>query len=398
MDCSRDLRPFRWFLLSGLVAFYLVALATHARLQPRLWTAFTALMILHAALHLSAPTLVRRRWSWGYFVAQGLVIAGISFVTGPLFLGAALYVAVVGEAVLLVSRPRAVVSVVTGYIALFIVALCLDQRGSIPFVLVLIAPAALFGAGFVAMFMREAQARERAQILLRELQDAHHQLAASAAQVEALTIAAERQRLARELHDTLAQGLVGMVMQLEASNAHLARGNTARAQAIMQQTMERARGILADAREAIDDLRVSDAPHRDLCTMTHEEIRRFHDATGIVCSADLAPLATVPPSCCGHVLRIVSEGLTNIARHSRARHVWVRAARCGAAIEIEIGDDGVGFAPDAVPTATGHYGLEGMRERACLIGGRFDITSVPGEGTRICLHLPSACEGKAGTR
>jgi len=91
--------------------------------------------------------------------------------------------------------------------------------------------------------------------LLAELESANRQLTEYAARVEDLTIAAERQRMARELHDTLSQGLAGLILQLEAADAHLAADRPERARGILEQSMEKARGTLKEARQVIDDLR-----------------------------------------------------------------------------------------------------------------------------------------------
>ena len=108
---------------------------------------------------------------------------------------------------------------------------------------------------YVLMFMRQMSARQEAQTLLAELETAHRQLAEYAQEVETLTLEAERQRMARELHDTLAQGLAGLILQLEGLEAHLERGNLAKVVEIAAQAKGRARSTLAEARQAIGDLR-----------------------------------------------------------------------------------------------------------------------------------------------
>ena len=117
------------------------------------------------------------------------------------------------------------------------------------------------------------------------------QTAAAGIQVELerLTLAAERQRLARELHDTLAQGLVGLTLQLEALDAHLGRGEVPKSIAIVRGAAARARSTLADARTAIADLRATSAP--PLAEALREEADRFSSATGIPCVVTVdAPL------------------------------------------------------------------------------------------------------------
>jgi NarL family two-component system sensor histidine kinase YdfH len=153
-------------------------------------------------------------------------------------------------------------------------------------------PTTVFVIIFVWLFDRQNKAREEAQNALRDLDAAHRQLAEYAAQVEDLTLLNERQRMARELHDTLAQGLAGLILQLEAIDSHLSRGNTAKAQTITQQAMDRARSTLADARRAIDDLRSGEMPEVNLETALREETDRFTAASGIPCELSIV----LPPS------------------------------------------------------------------------------------------------------
>ena len=108
-------------------------------------------------------------------------------------------------------------------------------------------------------FNRESSAREEAEALAAQLEAANAELAASSAQLKELTLVAERQRMARELHDTLAQGVAGLVLQLEAVKAHLGSERPERAAQIVDQSLTRARSTLADSRSAIDDLRADPA-------------------------------------------------------------------------------------------------------------------------------------------
>jgi NarL family two-component system sensor histidine kinase YdfH len=236
------------------------------------------------------------------------------------------------------------------------------------------------------MFQRQAIARQQTQALLADLEIAHRQLAEYAIQVEALTITNERERMARELHDTLAQGLAGLILQLEAADTHLSRGQVERAQKITVQAMARARATLADARHAIDDLRDTN-PILDIESAVRAEAERFASATGIPCDLDLEITARVPEPVAEQVLKIISEGLTNIARHARAKNVRLQMEAHNGLLEMAIKDDGSGF-ETSKEVNSGHYGLVGMRERARLAGGTLEIHSQPGEGTALRLRLP----------
>lgn len=252
-------------------------------------------------------------------------------------------------------------------------------------------PLVIFVVIYVALYMRQNDAREHAQRLAAELETANRQLTTYATQVEDLTLANERQRMARELHDTLAQGVAGLVLQLEAVKAHLEAGRDERAAAIIDQSLARARTTLADARAAIDDLR---ATPDSLPDAVRTKIERFTQATGIPCDLDLAlgNSHLIPAGISDHALRILSEARTHITRHAQATEVNVRFVNQNHHLEMEIRDNGRGFDPDAA-TRSGYYGLLGMRERTRLVGRTLNINSRPGQGTVIHLQIPLAPEG-----
>jgi NarL family two-component system sensor histidine kinase YdfH len=253
-----------------------------------------------------------------------------------------------------------------------------------------------FVAGYSVLYIQQIRTHTHLEATLRELalahaklETAHAQLLASAEEIEALTLITERQRMARELHDTLAQGLAGVLMQIQAANSHLTHLRYNLAQEIMQQTLSSARQTLMAARSAIDDLRSAASGSGDRAETIQEEIDRFSAATGITCHASgLALLSNVPAAPGEHIGRGISEGLLNVARHAQAQHVWVRVTKSDQNIEIELEDDGIGFEPAIVAAQTGHYGLLGLRERARLVGGQLEIISTPGNGTMLRLRIP----------
>ena len=254
----------------------------------------------------------------------------------------------------------------------------------------------------VVLYLQQSKSHQRTQELLTELnvahaqlQGAHDQLAAFALRVEDLTMQNERQRLARELHDTLSQGLAGLVMQLDAANSYYARGQGEKAQAVIQQTMKRARTMLTETRYVIDDLRTEKAPRPDdLPDLVQEEIDRFMTTTGIACAVDLDGLAKTPAQHCAQVIRVITESLANVARHAQATQVWLEVMLGDETLEIAVRDNGVGFDPVQATSKPGHYGLVGLHERARLVGGQLAIESSSGRGTCIRLRIPGVTETK----
>ena len=131
----------------------------------------------------------------------------------------------------------------------------------------------------------------------------------------------------------------------------------------------------------------------DLASAVQEEISRFTQTTSIACKTALDGLVNLPAPWREPALRLIAEGLSNVARHAQAQHAWVRVKRAEGVTIIEVCDDGLGFEPSAAVGQAGHYVLLGLQERARLGGGSLEIRSARGEGTTLRLHLPKHTKG-----
>ena len=340
-----------------------------------------------------------RRWWLLYYGAQAALIVALTLL--PYGSGANATLAVtlclsqVGEALGLWGNTRRALWLgifYSGLLALLLVRLVPQDQLLTAFFGILI------NGGFIVllmvMFNQQLAERQKAEELAETLESANAQLAAYAAQNAALTLQAERQRMARELHDTLAQGVAGLVLQLEAVKAHLAAGRMELAAAIIEQALGRARSTLAESRAAIDALR---AAPTDLNAAIHERAERLTQATGIPCTAEVAAgvgLVALAGEGAAHLLAVLDEALANVARHAAATQVTVHLAPGDGAVVLTVADNGRGFDPVDAPAA-GHYGLIGMRERARLSGGSLDVTSAPGQGTTVRYVVPAGDEAHA---
>ncbi|MBO0793812.1 MAG: sensor histidine kinase [Ktedonobacteraceae bacterium] len=368
---------------------------------------FTVLVVLHSDLYIFAfNSWLKNRWyAPSYLALQGMLLLILSIVAQNWLVTLGLYLAYVVKTVELLERTRPLSGLATSVAMLIVLSLNLEALQMISGVhemswLYVMLPLLCIG-GYIALCVRQAYGYQRTQRLLHELRTAHSelsathgelaaahaQLAAYAVEVEELSTMQERQRIARELHDTLTQGLAGLILQLEAVEARLADNQTGRAREIVGQALERTRATFASARHVIHDLRTEASDGAtNLYAAAQEEIEHFSKATAIACTTDIELLRVVPVEQREHVLGLLKEALTNVARHARAQHVTVRAWNEGTWIYIEVCDDGRGFQPERV--VAGHYGLLGLKERAQLIGGQLTIASVPGSGTSIQLSLP----------
>ncbi len=390
----RETRLFYYLLLLVVVFIYGATLyEAPAIRQPARLILFTLLMALHGALHWFSPYFIKpRRKLVGYLVVQISLVTILSQLTQGTAVTFGLIMALAGETVGMLEDWRRSTVAGVGYLILLMLNYYLIGGWQlVPTWLGTAVVMMVFVLIYVLMFMRQMSARQEAQTLLAELETAHRQLAEYAQEVETLTLEAERQRMARELHDTLAQGLAGLILQLEGLEAHLERGNLAKVAEIAAQAKGRARSTLAEARQAIGDLR--EQGELSALERIRQEAVRFARATGIPCAVELPNELLVPNQTREHVARFVSEGLENVARHAQATRVEVQGVVENGRFQLTIQDNGQGFDPRQVPT--GHYGLVGLRERARLAGGTLTVDSQQGGGATLRLIIPLTVEDAA---
>jgi ligand-binding sensor domain-containing protein/two-component sensor histidine kinase len=201
-------------------------------------------------------------------------------------------------------------------------------------------------------------------------------------------VLAERTRIAREIHDTLAQGFVGVSTQLELTAHHLAQSNVLEATQQVDRTRALVREGLADARRSIWDLRADGTQATLPLRLTNliQQSSTEHLKINIDIGGTYRALA---PSLENEVLRIAQEALVNVVRHSGATRVELDLRYHPNELTLTISDNGVGFqSTDTTLLAQGHFGLQGMRERAVQIGGTLNVESSPKSGTTVTLQAP----------
>jgi len=389
LKIEQDYRIFFAFMTLILIGMYFMSLAQTPALQ-NFWngTLFTVLMVVHIALHWLVVRIIQTpKRKALYIIGQGLlafIITHLSQNTGMVF---SLYMALIGETIgFLGINPRSALSTFY-FLALSLLNLIIFTNfDSAIYWLLTVIPTIIFISMYVTLYVRQAEAREKAQALADELESANRQLTEYAARVEDLTIATERQRMARELHDTLSQGLAGLILQLEAADAHLAHQHNDKAQSIVGNAMVQARSTLADARNAIDDLRQPSLD--DLDSALRLEISRFSTATGIPILYHADPTPPLPAPVTETLIRAVTESLTNVANHAQAHNVTVEVRMKDKSLSVTIQDDGQGFDASAIPS--GHYGILGIKERVRLVNGNVEIQSEIGKGTTLKIEVPTS--------
>ncbi|MCL6648535.1 MAG: GAF domain-containing sensor histidine kinase [Chloroflexi bacterium] len=207
-------------------------------------------------------------------------------------------------------------------------------------------------------------------------------------QTRALAVTEERNRLAREIHDTIAQGLTALTLQLELADAALPADLPAARQAIAR-ALSLARTNLEEARRSVQNLRSRSLNRRSLADAIRALLEQAGKQNGYYYAFRHNLHVELAPAVENGVYRIVQEALTNINRHAQASEVNVALEVHDGTLRLVIEDDGVGFDPEEVLAGKdGHFGLIGMQERAHLLGGTLAISSTPGEGTAIELRIP----------
>jgi len=384
---ERDPHLFIWFMTLVITGIYTVNLIDIPTLrQPRILIPLTVLLVIHVVLHWQLEAIIKRptRIIW-YTIAQGILALIISWLGDNIGLSFALFMALIGEAVGLFGLTRQGLLAGVYYMILLAINLLQVSGWDSSGMLILgTIPMVIFVVIYVTLYMRQNDAREQAQALATKLETANRQLAEYAAQVEDLTIANERQRMARELHDTLSQGLAGLILQLEAADAHLTNNRNDKAQSIIGNAMEQARVTLTDARRAIDDLRQPSLD--DLDSAFRREMDRFTEDTGLPIQYQSVQTPLLPDSTKETLVRTLAESLTNIVHHAQAQTVEVNVDVNDQNIILTIQDDGIGFDTSSIPS--GHYGILGIKERVRLVNGIVEIHSESGKGTTLRITIP----------
>lgn len=205
-------------------------------------------------------------------------------------------------------------------------------------------------------------------------------------ETEYRTVMQERIRLAREIHDSLAQTLAYLKLTSAQMQSQLAQGDLVRLAQTLQHSHEALSDAYLETRQVIDNLRL--APQQDMDLWLTQIIQNFEQISGLKVNLDIPDrLPQINPEIQAQLVRIIQEAFNNIRKHSQASKVWIVIHGWNNHLVLDLSDDGIGFSSDDIPDFSRH-GLRGMRERAELIGADFQITSQIGQGTTIHLELP----------
>ena len=296
------------------------------------------------------------------------------------------------------SKPMPVRRALPGIAAVSAIVLTTAslRQGDVEPLQLLFYAAVTLALGLVIAFTQaiHEQSEERRR-LISELERTRGELAESERRAGAL---AERQRLAREIHDTLAQGFASIVTLYEAARAELgSRPEVAFGR--LEEIGRTARSSLAEARRVVWALRPEALADGTLADALHELVHDFRTETGLETTSRTSGEArSVSPEAEAALLRVAQEALANVRKHARASKVTLTLTYLDDTVLLDVRDDGVGFDAERAGGASersqaGGFGLNGMRERLREHRGTLTIESAPGSGTTIAAALPRVPAG-----
>jgi signal transduction histidine kinase len=380
-------RVVRWWdgAFVAIVALTAVALPLGGQAGRRLWVAYGAMAVLvaaYAALGARAARTRDQRRATAYVVvlvaATGVAVSQGGLATFLLF-------AAFTQIWMLLEPPARAVVASTVLAVVVTLGMAYEDGFDVPSLVeaapqmgVALSFAVLLGM-WTATTMRRSEEHARLVHELRAAQDAlaatHHRAG----------VAAERERMAREIHDTLAQGFTSVVMQAQAATAALDRGETAAVRDRLGVVEATARENLAEARALVAAFAPLPLQDATLAEALRRLGDRFAAETGVAVRVEVAPGDGLAPASDVVLLRAAQEALANVRRHAGARSVVVRLARDDGAAELEVTDDGRGL---PAGRAEG-FGLSGMRERVASVGGTLDVGPGRAGGTTLRVRVPA---------
>jgi len=321
-----------------------------------------------------------------YFVVQSVLIMGAMLLFYDLDFFALLFMPLAGQVMFAFSRRTASVWVILFGIATVIGHFVQFGRLEGLSFSILYLAALFLVASFSNLMLRANEARSQSDLLLDELKGAHRQLQEYAGQAEELATAKERNRLARELHDSVAQTLYGLTLQAEAASRKLTIGQTKEVAEYLSEIRDSSQQTLKETRLLIFELRPPIFEQEGLVPALRARLESVESRSGLKTQINLQEVGRLTNGIESGLYGISNEVLNNILKHAHASEVVVSLEKQPGKIVLQISDNGIGFDLDSAEYHGG-LGLKGMRERAEQIGGDLRISS--GEnGTQVSVEVP----------
>jgi signal transduction histidine kinase len=332
-----------------------------------------------------------------FITSTFVLLAELALVIGlTLFDPAAILLGFVLSAQAMFMLPRRSSVLWLAFLVLTTGVLSVYHAGWVRGSLVTLAYAAGYASFGFAYYARERAntALHASESLLADLQEAHRQLQAYADRAEELAVVEERNRLAREVHDTLGHHLTVATVQLEGAQ-RLIPSDPERAAVMIGTVRDQIREALGELRRTVAALQAPPEIDLSLPQALTRLTANFEAATGL--SVHLAlpeDMPDLPDVYRGVIYRVAQEALSNVEHHARARDVWIDWVQQDAAVVLTVSDNGIGIPADHSKQAG--FGLFGMRERAARLDGKLTVQPRSGGGTQLSMRLPLPAEETDG--
>jgi signal transduction histidine kinase len=394
-------------LLITYIATYLLAIATIIRLlvrfrDDRFW--LIALLLGYLILLIVEPFYIRRNHllTYAYLLVQIAIICMVALITPSVDFFAILFCPLVVQ--VMHNFPQRTGFMITGIFTVITSILLLSGLGpEVGLPLIFIYGVIYFLlAAFIAI-IREAEAarqeaeaarkeaetaREESQKQQADLQSAHRQLQSYTAQAEELAVLEERNRLARNLHDSVTQTIFSMRLTAEAARMLLGREPT-RVEAELDKLQTLAKSALAEMRSLIFELRPTAVAEMGLVPALRHHIMTLERQYGLTVDLQVSGESRLPEREAQRLFRICQEALNNVMKHAQTDKAYLSLQFDDARVFLQVEDQGSGFDLEASDTAEDHFGLTGLQERVDAMGGLLTIDSHPGQGTRVMVEVTS---------
>ncbi len=356
--------PYPFIVALGLISFYLFRFSVKG-------------------LMMKSPSLIH-----AYFAGQTILVAGISLLPPGVDYFVVLYIILSIEAMIYVDRFYGAF-----WIGGFIVSMAfvLLMNYGVFYTLafgMMFASSYLFFASYEVMNQKFGQESQKNKSLLNELQAAHNELKKYTVKAQRLAVAEERNRLARELHDSVTQTIFSMKLSAESARI-LQKKNPDKVHLQLNRIKELADSALSEMRTLIHKLRPIGLEEEGLVEILkkHFDARKELDGLSVAFTVDPKTFPEPEKKISEVLFRIVQEALNNIVKHAGTDRAWVLLKNKKGELTLTVEDKGLGFNPEILPRSDSHLGLVSMKERAEIIGASFTIESNIKSGTRICLKI-----------
>jgi signal transduction histidine kinase len=384
-------------LIITYIATYLLAIGAIIRYlisfrDDHFWS-IALLCAGYLVLLFSEPFIFRRNrlLTTVYLFVEIVIISALSFIAPAVDFWAALFFPLVVQVML--NFPQRTGFLITGVFTVIMAILMLLGPGlEVGLPLILIYSVIYFlMAAFIAIIREAETANDEIQKQQAELQSTYQQLQSYTAQAEELAVLQERNRLARNLHDSVTQTIFSMRLTAEAANMLLEQ-NPERAGTELEKLQTLAKSALAEMRSLVFELRPTAVSELGLVPALRHHIMTLERQHGLAVDLQVSGEPHLSELEAQRLFRITQEALNNVVKHAQTDKACLTLRFENNSIFLQVEDHGKGFDPQDLTAAEDHMGLVGMQERVEAMGGILTIDSHPGQGTCVTVEMTSTAE------